>query len=148
MRRPPRSPQSRSSAASDVYKRQGYYDIIRRLQPEACISICGPDVRWIGNEAGVSREEEWSVVPRVIMTTERNPGYWRQIDKVPNSTWMDIGSREFIQQYDELIWYPACLLYTSDAADDLLCVEFGGRRINKKKKRQKKKKEEEIYKNK
>src|SRR5659263_767533 len=29
--------------------------------------------------------------------------------------------------------YP-CLLYTSDAADDLLCVDLGGRRILKKKK--------------
>src|SRR5450756_3111207 len=28
--------------------------------------------------------------------------------------------------------YP-CLLYTSDAADDLLCVDLGGRRIIKKK---------------
>src|SRR5450756_874496 len=32
-----------------------------------------------------------------------------------------------------------CLLYTSDAADDLLCVDLGGRRIIKKKKTQKKK---------
>ena len=32
---------------------------------------------------------------------------------------------------DELL---ACLLYTSDAADDLLCVDLGGRRIIKKKK--------------
>ena len=29
-----------------------------------------------------------------------------------------------------------CLLYTSDAADDLLCVDLGGRRIIKKKKEQ------------
>ena len=28
---------------------------------------------------------------------------------------------------------PVCLLYTSDAADDLLCVDLGGRRIIKKK---------------
>src|SRR5659263_571246 len=28
-----------------------------------------------------------------------------------------------------------CLLYTSDAADDLLCVDLGGRRIIKKKKK-------------
>ena len=28
----------------------------------------------------------------------------------------------------------ACLLYTSDAADDLLCVDLGGRRNIKKKK--------------
>src|SRR5450756_3228345 len=32
----------------------------------------------------------------------------------------------------------ACLLYTSDAADDLLCVDLGGRRIIKKKKKTKK----------
>ena len=31
----------------------------------------------------------------------------------------------------------ACLLYTSDAADDLLCVDLGGRRILKKKKQKK-----------
>src|SRR5450756_73754 len=31
-----------------------------------------------------------------------------------------------------------CLLYTSDAADDLLCVDLGGRRIIKKKKKKKK----------
>ena len=29
----------------------------------------------------------------------------------------------------------ACLLYTSDAADDLLCVDLGGRRFIKKKKK-------------
>ena len=33
-----------------------------------------------------------------------------------------------------------CLLYTSDAADDLLCVDLGGRRIIKKKKKKTKKK--------
>src|SRR5680860_1854830 len=32
-----------------------------------------------------------------------------------------------------------CLLYTSDAADDLLCVDLGGRRIIKKKKKKKQK---------
>src|SRR5450756_432699 len=34
-----------------------------------------------------------------------------------------------------------CLLYTSDAADDLLCVDLGGRRIIKKKKNEYKKKQ-------
>ena len=32
------------------------------------------------------------------------------------------------------IYSRICLLYTSDAADDLLCVDLGGRRIIKKKK--------------
>ena len=31
--------------------------------------------------------------------------------------------------------YIDCLLYTSDAADDLLCVDLGGRRIIKHKKK-------------
>ena len=37
----------------------------------------------------------------------------------------------FIEFEDRMI---SCLLYTSDAADDLLCVDLGGRRIIKKKK--------------
>lgn len=97
----------RSKDKVQDYDWESYYEIIRRLQPSACISICGPDVRWIGNEAGISREEEWSVVPKEIMTTERNPGYWRAIDTVPNSTWTDIGSQAFIKDYEDLIWYPA-----------------------------------------
>src|SRR5680860_1753016 len=36
---------------------------------------------------------------------------------------------------DLYIIYSLCLLYTSDAADDLLCVDLGGRRIIKKKKK-------------
>src|SRR5450756_3137334 len=32
----------------------------------------------------------------------------------------------------EPVSIPICLLYTSDAADDLLCVDLGGRRIIKK----------------
>ena len=32
------------------------------------------------------------------------------------------------------VFLGACLLYTSDAADDLLCVDLGGRRFIKKKK--------------
>ena len=41
-------------------------------------------------------------------------------------------------KYSDVMYF--CLLYTSDAADDLLCVDLGGRRIinkkNKKKKQQ------------
>src|SRR5450756_3246509 len=41
-----------------------------------------------------------------------------------------------------------CLLYTSDAADDLLCVDLGGRRIIKKKKKKKNKKKKKKIKKK
>ena len=34
------------------------------------------------------------------------------------------------RKFDIRVW--ACLLYTSDAADDMQCVDLGGRRIIKK----------------
>ena len=37
---------------------------------------------------------------------------------------------ELARELDDLAKH--CLLYTSDAADDLLCVDLGGRRIIKK----------------
>ena len=40
---------------------------------------------------------------------------------------------DFAAKLAELDTNYACLLYTSDAADDLLCVDLGGRRIIKKK---------------
>src|SRR5680860_1132590 len=41
-----------------------------------------------------------------------------------------------VQDYRLVLRDWNCLLYTSDAADDLLCVDLGGRRIIKKKKKQ------------
>src|SRR5450756_3069747 len=39
IRRPPRSTQSRSSAASDVYKRQGDYGVLERLRGLAPLTV-------------------------------------------------------------------------------------------------------------
>lgn len=40
-----------------------YWSLVRRLQPQAVIfSDAGPDVRWIGNEAGDAGETNWSTV--------------------------------------------------------------------------------------
>src|SRR5450756_2172747 len=47
-----------------------------------------------------------------------------------------LGSYEIIQKTRTML-ANHCLLYTSDAADDLLCVDLGGRRIIKKKKNKK-----------
>lgn len=44
-----------------VYDWQSYYATIRELEPTALIAICGPDVRWVGNESGVARPGESSV---------------------------------------------------------------------------------------
>ena len=48
----------------------------------------------------------------------------------------DVGEQREINVYSE-VDKSICLLYTSDAADDLLCVDLGGRRIIKKKKTKK-----------
>ncbi len=45
------------------YDWPAYYSLIRKLQPRALIAICGPDIRWVGNEDGYARENEWSVQP-------------------------------------------------------------------------------------
>src|SRR5665213_2285324 len=39
-----------------------------------------------------------------------------------------------VDHFSDAVVKNPCLLYTSDAADDLLCVDLGGRRIIKKKK--------------
>ena len=66
-------------------------------------------------------------------------------------TWGDIGCFSFEEKKcmttgdggmicsDDPALLKDCLLYTSDAADDLLCVDLGGRRIIKKKRKKKKK---------
>ena len=47
----------------ETYDRAAWYDLIRHLQPKAVIAVKGPDVRWVGNENGVGRTTEWSVIP-------------------------------------------------------------------------------------
>ncbi|MEG1551022.1 MAG: alpha-L-fucosidase, partial [Oscillospiraceae bacterium] len=58
-----------------VYDFERYFALIRKLQPNALISNCGPDIRWVGNEGGFARESEWNVVPAFsfdLQTIERN----------------------------------------------------------------------------
>lgn len=95
------------------YDWERYYDVIRRLQPDACISVCGPDVRWCGNEAGETRPSEWSVVPERAKDTEKIASKSQQQDdevfrqrKVAAQD-LDLGSREILEGEEKLIWYPA-----------------------------------------
>jgi len=84
------------------YDFRGYYDLIRKLQPKAAISIMGPDVRWCGNESGTGRESEWSVVPVSDPTM-----YAVSFDCSQDEP----GSREALKLAAEkgafLVWYPA-----------------------------------------
>ena len=49
-----------------VYDFDGCTKIVRQLQPNAVAAICGPDIRWVGNEDGLARETEWSVQPPTL----------------------------------------------------------------------------------
>ena len=44
-----------------TYDWNGYYALIREKQPDALIAICGPDIRWVGNEDGLAPDTLWSV---------------------------------------------------------------------------------------
>lgn len=93
------------------YDWESYYALIRELQPDAVISVCGPDVRWCGNEAGVCRKSEWNVVPYYHSTHEMIAASSQQnVSKPPktvNPTALDLGSRKAIKKCNKLIWYPS-----------------------------------------
>ena len=95
------------------YDWERYYETIRECQPNACISVCGPDVRWCGNEAGYTRPAEWSVVPLRTKDTEKVASLSQQSDdeefrQRKIAAWdSDLGSREILKDEPELIWYPA-----------------------------------------
>ncbi len=94
------------------YDWQGYYAVMRELQPNAVIAISGPDVRWIGNEAGVCRKSEWSVVPSWLAINEYVAERSQKTDdrkfaKKHNHMSLDLGSRKTIRNEKEFIWYPA-----------------------------------------
>ena len=95
------------------YDWERYYETIRALQPGACIHICGPDIRWCGNEAGDTRDSEWSVVPRRATDTEKVASASQQTDDAAfrqrkiRAQDRDLGSRDALQDETDLIWYPA-----------------------------------------
>ena len=77
-----------------VYDWDRYFAVVRKNQPQACLCICGSDIRWCGNEAGKGRESEFSVVPSLLS------------GPLGDYTQPDLGSRAALGDGD-VIWYPA-----------------------------------------
>lgn len=102
-----------ANGKKQYYDWDRYYQVIRELQPGACINVCGPDVRWCGNEAGHTREAEWSVVPARTRDTEKIMEASQQKDDVEFRqreirAWdADLGSRKILEGETDLVWYPA-----------------------------------------
>lgn len=100
------------------YTPKKWYDLINELQPQAVVRLYDPHylateeewqmilegkkelcwegkgVRWVGNEGGMSRENEWSV----------QPVFTREIAE--NATWKDLGEEKYYESAAGAIWYP------------------------------------------
>lgn len=84
------------------------------LQPNIVMSGCAPDVRWIGNESGKTRESEWNVVPQFQYDQQNFAANCQQDDdlkkfqkRCQDVMLPDMGSRKFLADYDKFMWYPA-----------------------------------------
>ena len=102
-----------ANAKTFTYDWQRYYKLIRTMQPNANIAICGEDIRWVGNEAGKARKNEYSVVPASLKqceAIEKNSqnaeGDAARLQKVDTMD-EDLGSRNILKNNANLSWYTA-----------------------------------------
>ena len=86
------------SRGGQKYAYNAWYGLIRKLQPSAVIFGKGPDVRWAGNENGLARETEWSVIGLNKPEAEFD---W------PDMTGRLLGDRATLAKAVALHWYPA-----------------------------------------
>lgn len=87
------------------YDWESFYAVVRQHQPDAAIAICGPDVRWVGNESGLAREDEWSVLPAttVAVADEELAPSFAAVDMQAG----DLADPDRLATAERLIWYPA-----------------------------------------
>ena len=96
-----------SETRAQKYDWGRYFALIRKLMPGAVISFMGPDVRWSGNENGVTRENEWSPVPAWYGIDENGVSEERPKNRKSGDIMsLDIGSRKAIKGEEKFIWYP------------------------------------------
>ena len=124
IRRPPRSTLDRSSAASDVYKRQAE-EVFQQTQS----SLTGgrssdvkiPDMSLPETPFPIGSRHPVSIVMEEIIDVFSRMGFEVAEDREIEDDWHNFTAMN------------TCLLYTSDAADERSSVDLGGRRIIKKK---------------
>lgn len=94
-----------------VFDWQAVFGLVRELQPDAVIAITGPDVRWVGNEAGRTREQEWSVLPLRSPAPgpfESDRASWRALWELRSRNQdQDLGSRKALEGAQALCWWAA-----------------------------------------
>src|SRR5665811_1675764 len=162
IRRPPRSTRVRSSAASDVYKRQqvvavkrGTEDIVQDLLRtkqimQSIVVNAQKQANDSLNNIQLDQPQDDNTIPvapqlddmpdeQTIITKPVTPNVYKPIQLFierpdPTLTKTIVPEKKISQPIEKPFWLkPAsdkpCLLYTSDAADDLTRVDLGGRRI-------------------
>ncbi|MFJ7936078.1 alpha-L-fucosidase [Sporosarcina sp. NPDC096371] len=89
----------------EKYDWDSYYTLIDALAPEAVVAVTGDDVRWVGNESGWARENEWSVLGATRDADGRQSYY-------PSYSSPDLGSQSALagaaaNGMKYLTWWPA-----------------------------------------
>ncbi|MET8469094.1 alpha-L-fucosidase [Streptomyces sp. NPDC006422] len=87
------------------YRFEEWFRVIEALSPDTVVFGGPAGVRWVGNENGIARETEWSVVP-TIADPRTYHGEWL-LPHGPTAT--DIGSRDRLTEpgVTHLSWFPA-----------------------------------------
>lgn len=96
-----------NTGKKEFYDYPAFFDMISKLQPNALVAVGGNDVRWIGNEEGEGRSNEWGVVP----INKASDGGANSLLGAHSSN--NLGSRASMLnavrsgQANSLHWYPA-----------------------------------------
>ncbi|MBO7316350.1 MAG: alpha-L-fucosidase [Paludibacteraceae bacterium] len=87
------------------YDFPAYYALIKKLMPNAVVAVSGDDVRWVGNEAGLGRDTEWSVT--VLQNDVRKEAQSSNKRLGISTTSKELGSKELIEKADKMVWWPS-----------------------------------------
>ena len=134
IRRPPRSTLDRSSAASDVYKRQVYSrngDRANAALMYAAASGAGPEVNSNQGILDIRNGNYSMAVSNLSAAGSYNTALAKLLAGDKDGAMSSIEASDD-KNTAEGHYLMACLLYTSDAADERSSVDLGGRRILKK----------------
>lgn len=94
-----------NTGKQEFYDYPAFYDLISKLQPNAVVAVGGRDVRWVGNEHGTARQDEWAPVPI------SDAGDGGKIGVVGGGTFEQVGSAAMLQSAvqsgaNALHWWP------------------------------------------
>ena len=94
-----------NTGKQEFYDYPAFYDLISELQPNAVVAVGGRDVRWVGNEHGTARHDEWAPV------TIKDLGDAGKISLAAGGTFEEVGSAKALETAiaggaNALHWWP------------------------------------------